>query len=210
MILQPDQVDALTEVANLGISSASVQLSELLGAEVMMDIPEVKLIPLRDAPNLFSYKDEKMGIIIQELGGALDGRANLAFLSDESKALVHAFLDTLPPIDDGEVDTGYYVQEALEEIGNIVISSCISEFANQLDSEITLTVPTFIENRFSEIFSYDNKDEMEVMIIMTSLEVAEMNLHGMMIILLTHDSTDRLLKSLAEFIERKMQELQGP
>jgi len=203
MKLTEMQTDALRELSNIGISSASTQLSDLLSDEVIINVPDVALVTPSEVPEMTRFSDEKMGIVIQEMSGEMKGRANLVFLSDEGKVLVHAFLDSLPPIDDGEVDTGYYEREALEEIGNIVISSCISEFADQLSGEVELSVPRFTEGLFSEIFEGINRDEAVVLVIRTSLLIAQRNIKGMVVILLTLDSTEKLLRSLSEFMDSR-------
>lgn len=195
------QRDALQEIANIGISSASTQLSELMNKEILMDIPEVDFTTPDKIECLISpNRDENMGVIVQELGGELNGTAHFVLISEESTLLVHSLLDNLPPIDDGETDTGFYEQEALEEIGNIVISSCISEFADQLKNEVTLSVPSFIEGRFVDIFSAEEKEGSVVLTIKTTLTVSEKNIKGMIIIMLTIESAEKLLKSLAESI----------
>lgn len=209
MKLTPAQADALKEVANIGISSASTQLSELLDDEVLMDVPEVELVPANEVMSRINAGDEKMGIIVQELSGELQGKVHLAFLSEESKALVHALIGSLPQIDNGETDTGLYEKEALEEIGNVVISSCIAEFADQLGNEIELTVPHFTEGRFSSIFTGTADKNIVVLIIKTSLTVLKQDVNGIIVIMLTLDSTEKILRSLAEFVDAKEQELSG-
>lgn len=195
------QRDALQEVANIGISSASTQLSELMNNEIIMEVPEVDFVSPDEVQCLISPdRDEEMGIIMQELSGALTGTAHLVLISDESTLLVHAFLDTLPHIDDDEIDTGFYEQEALEEIGNIVLSSCISEFADQLHNEVTLSVPSFIECRFSEIFDSKKIADSVVLTIKTTLTVANKNIKGMVLIVLTIESAEKLLASLADVV----------
>ncbi len=201
MKMSESQRDALQEVANMGIGSASTQLSELVEDEVLMEVPEVDFVAPEDVRCLISLnEDDEMGVIVQELSGELNGKAHLVLVSEQSTVLVHSFLDTLPPIDDGEVDTGFYEQEALEEIGNIVISSCIAEFADHLGSEVTLSVPSFIEGRFSDIFNSREKSGSVVLTIKTTLTVAQKDIKGMVVIMLTIESAEKLLRSLDEIV----------
>jgi len=208
MLMNETQKDVLQEVANMGVGSASIQLSELLNNEVVMGLPNVEILDHGLTSTMISSNpDEKMGVVVQDLTGGMNGKAHFALISNESSLLVSSFLDSSPLVNDGDVDTGFYEQEALEEIGNIVISSCISEFADQLGNEVGLGIPYFIEGSFSDIFCEEKGAKQTALVIKTMMSVAEKNIKGMIIIMLTMKSTESLLSSINKLIESMEEEI---
>ncbi len=198
MELTEAQLDALKEIANIGISRAATQLSLLLSDKIVMNVPNARITLLSEASKTLNTTDEDMAVVYQDLSGELAGRAHLVLNTEESKVLVHALLGNVPTL--SGADLLAYEHEAMTEIGNIVISTCISTLGNLLDGEIFLTVPTYSEKSALDMFAGGGKAK-DVLIMETVLKATNKNVEGMLVLVLTLESATDLLDMLSGLLD---------
>jgi len=161
MNLTEQQRDALVELANIGVSRAATQLSQLLNETIKMNVPEVAVVKLDNLGIHFRYLDEEKVVVYQDMSGCLEGRAHLVFELEECGSLIQLLLGSLSISED--VDLRSYEHEALTELANIVITTCIVTLAGALGDEILLTVPTYGRPLLSkEFFGTRGADEDQV------------------------------------------------
>ncbi|MBM4055702.1 MAG: hypothetical protein FJ264_13780 [Planctomycetes bacterium] len=198
MKLTESQLDTLKEISNIGVSRAATQLSTLLNDEIVMRVPEIYFLPVDEAVRLMP-EYENVSVVYQDLKGDFSGRAHLVFHNDESRLLVHALIGTA--FTQGSEDMRrLYETETMMEIGNIVISTCISTFANLLKNEIVLTTPTYTELHVSKLFDRWPEDTVS-MIIETTLCASKRDVTGTLLIMLTIGSAKNLLIRIADFCQ---------
>ncbi|MGQ9369616.1 chemotaxis protein CheX [Azospirillum sp. ST 5-10] len=141
--------DALTELANIGVSRASVALGRLIGGEVAMSVPAVDIVPRTEAAErLMTEFAERLVAVLESFEGALSGSAILVFPERNSLELVRAALP-------GDLDLDHIFeleQEALSEIGNIVLNNCLSAVANLLGARLETALPRVVYGSGREIF----------------------------------------------------------
>lgn len=131
--------DALAEMGNIGIAKASTALSRMIGGPVEISVPAVELLTLAGVSDTLSQVLPGPLIGVSErLEGALRGVALLVFPQSGSLPLVHA---TLPP-GFGAEDAAALEDEALAEIGNVVLNSGIAQVANLLGADVQTELPT--------------------------------------------------------------------
>lgn len=143
MSLHPAHRDALVELGNIGISRAARQLSALLGEPIHIEVPEVELLSLGEASQRLGLDGGGIACVYQRMSGDLHGRVALLLPSRDSSLLLRGLLG--PQASLQGLDLRAYEHEALAEIGNILISSCVSAMADMLRLRIDLSQPHYAE-----------------------------------------------------------------
>ena len=118
------QQDAMAELLNIGMGRAASVLSEMVGEEVLLSVPFVDLMSRREAAGLLMEKAcDRIVAVLQKFSGLCWGDTMLVFPEEKSLELVRCLFkdtDTTPLEIMTEME-----QEALMEIGNIILNSCI-------------------------------------------------------------------------------------
>lgn len=176
------QHDYITEILNISMGSAAAVLSEMVSEEVGLSVPEFDFLPREEAAKAFDPENErKMSGIIQSISGALTGDALLMFPEEKALSIVRILLgDTVPVESLTEME-----QEALCEIGNIILNSVIGSVANMLKKEIESSLPHFICGSTSEVFASDseNRDDL-VMFLKVDFSLERESINGYVTLIL--------------------------
>lgn len=139
--MTPNQVDtdALTELFNIGLHRAAASLSDLTSQRVIVDLPRLWVCPLADLKDaLMRLVSSDLATVHQIFRGAVAGDAVLLLEYDSAVQLATVMTD-------GQVANGGHIdqsaREVLAEIGNIVLSACLSAFGNILKVSVAFSVP---------------------------------------------------------------------
>ena len=138
------QQDALIEICNVGMAKAAVQLSSLLNTRVKLTIPEVKLSPARDIVTAVNiHPSDRITYVSQKIDGSLHGSVVVMYEGNElSETLSKLVLGGINSIQDNEARACEI--EAVVEISNVIISSCIANIADFLSLKLEITVPQYV------------------------------------------------------------------
>jgi chemotaxis protein CheC len=197
-ILTELQLDALTELVNLGVSSAAMSLSELVREEVALSVPEVCVVTRDEAiTNLREHDAKRLVAIHQDFEGDIRGRALLIFPEARSMELIRALVGAeLSPDDIMELE-----QEALAETGNILLNGCLSSMANSLQRNLKISLPEVIHGDGADFFR-DSSAEERVLFIYINFAVKPRDIQGFLAMILDLPSLVMLQKLLDAYIER--------
>ena len=131
--------DALTELFNIGLHRAAAALSELTGQRIIVDLPRLWICPIEEThARLVDLLEGDLATVHQIFRGSVTGDAVLV-LDYESAARLAALMT-----DDGVALGGRLDQsarEVLAEVGNVILSSCLSSFGDMLHVAVTFSVP---------------------------------------------------------------------
>ena len=197
-ILTELQLDALTELVNLGVSSAATSLSELVREEVILSVPEVCIVSRDEAiANLREHDAKRLVGIHQDFEGDIRGRALLIFPEARSMELIRALVGAELSLDDiMELE-----QEALAETGNILLNGCLSTMANSLQRNLKISLPEVIHGEGADLFRHANADE-RVLFIYINFVVKQRDIQGFLAMILDLPSLVMLQQLLDAYIER--------
>jgi len=128
-VLDQLELDALTELVNLGIGQAANSLAEMVRDEVTLSVPKVALVSREEAIRTLGEREAKNLVAVHQVfEGDITGRALLIFPEARSLELVRAVIGGSLSIEEIiELE-----QEALAETGNIILNGCLATMANQL------------------------------------------------------------------------------
>jgi chemotaxis protein CheC len=136
---RPIDHDALTELFNIGLHRAAASLSELTGQRIVVDLPRLWICPIEETHSrLRELIEGELATVHQIFMGNMSGDAVLV-LEYENASRLAALLT------DGELAAGgrldQSAREVLAEVGNVILSSCLSAFGDMLHVSVSFAVP---------------------------------------------------------------------
>ncbi|HEV7139132.1 MAG TPA: chemotaxis protein CheX [Steroidobacteraceae bacterium] len=201
MLLTDLQLDALTELVNLGVSNAATNLSEMVREEVALSVPRVSVVTRQEAIEVLQGGDAKQLIAIhQEFDGDIRGRALLIFPEAKSLELIRALVGAELSLEDiMELE-----QEALAETGNVLLNACLSTMANSLRRNLRISLPEVIRGDGVEFFRLTASPAAgdTVLFIYINFAVKHRDIQGYLALLLDIPSMAILQALLTEYIDR--------
>lgn len=202
------QLDVLGELANMGLGAAAASLSEMVHDEVVLAVPKVEFVPRADIVNRLGISPDKiLKGVEQKFQGDLRGNALLLFPDGHSLNLVRMLLSK-----SGLSDTEYLnelEEEALVEVGNIILNATLSVFADTLEIELNTGLPSRVEGHglgvMDTIFNIGGEAAgSEVLLIGIDFSVHEQPVTGFVALLLEVGSDEKLGDRVNHYIEEKL------
>ena len=110
------ELDTIREIGSIGTGNAATALSSMLGCEVRIDVPEVRIMGYNEAIDWIGGPEVITAGVVVRMGGEVNG----IMLSVQQIEFVN-----------------------LVEVGNIMISTFINALSGLADLTIQVTVPAF-------------------------------------------------------------------
>ncbi|MBR0734504.1 chemotaxis protein CheC [Bradyrhizobium japonicum USDA 38] len=200
-LLSDLQLDALTELVNIGVSRAANSLRAMVGAQVHLSVPTVALVSRSEAIGILSEREAKNLVAVHQVfEGDITGRALLIFPETKSLELVRAITGGDLPLEDIiELE-----QEALAETGNVLLNSCLATIANMLHRSLKMSLPEVLRGNATTFFSLAPPPEAGdvVMFLYIDFAIRERDISGYIAMIMDLPSLTALTHLLDEFIER--------
>ncbi|MEO5511239.1 MAG: chemotaxis protein CheC [Longimicrobiales bacterium] len=149
--LDAAQLDAMREIANIGAGHAATALSQMTNKIIMIEVPEVSIVPLEQVDRMLGEPDEVMAAVIMKVLGDLTGRTLQVFPGAAASTLAALLLGGDEPAFPDAFDESH--QSALKEVGNIIVGAylnALSEFTGKL---LIMSVPGFAIDMAGAIMS---------------------------------------------------------
>ncbi|HEY1042958.1 MAG TPA: chemotaxis protein CheC [Telluria sp.] len=144
------QQDALLEIFNIGVGQAAAALSGIVNEKVTMAVPTLSFLDRAEVPGLLGMgKDARTCAISQHFRGAFETSAVLLFPEHKSMELVRLMLGESTPL----AELSAMEQEALSEIGNILLNACIGALADIFDRELCGSMPRYLAGTSAEVLA---------------------------------------------------------
>ena len=195
------QLDALTELVNIGVSRAAHSLREMVGAQVHLSVPTVKLVNRSEAIGILSAREVSNLVAVHQIfEGDIVGRALVIFPEMKSLELVRAITGGDLPLEDIiELE-----QEALAETGNILLNSCLATIANMLKRNLKMSLPEVLRGNAATFFNLPPPPDAGdiVMFLYINFAVREHDISGYIAMIMDLPSITSLTHLLDDFIRR--------
>ena len=134
------ELDTLKEIGSIGAGNAATALSDLVGKQIWIKEPEVRIMGYNETIEWIGGPEEITAGVLVKLGGQING----IMLAVQQLDFVNLILESM--LGQGVEDYfGLHEMEtsALIEVGNILISTFINALSSLADVNIQLTVPAF-------------------------------------------------------------------
>lgn len=134
------EIDTLREIGSIGTGNAATALSRMLGKEVRITLPEVRIMGYNEAIEWIGGPEAITAGVLTQLGGEISG----IMLSVQQMDFVNLVLSGI--LGNSVQDFSQLDQmqiSALVEVGNIMLSTFINALCGLAGVSISLTVPAF-------------------------------------------------------------------
>lgn len=134
------ELDALKEIGSIGTGNAATALSSMIGKQVRIEVPEVRIMGYNEAIEWIGGPEEITAGVLVKISGQISG----IMLSVQQLDFVNLVLGSM--LDKCVEDYGGLHEmecSALIEVGNIMISTFINALSGLAGINIELTVPAF-------------------------------------------------------------------
>jgi len=201
VILTELELDALTELVNLGVSHAALSFREMVREEIILSVPKVSMVTRDEAIlNLGAQESKRLVAVQQDFQGDIYGRALLIFPETKSLELVRAVVGgelSLEEITELE-------QEALAETGNILLNGCLGTIANNLERNLVISLPEVLYGQGAEFFTSTSARHIgnTVLFVYINFSVKYRNIEGYIAMLLDIPALVTLKELVGAFIQR--------
>ena len=192
--------DALTELVNMGVGRAATNLSRMVADQVLLSVPSIEIVSSSGAMKFLGNQARSSLVAVeQDFSGSFSGRALLIFPESNSLELARAVLSSdlsLEEIVDLE-------QDALAEIGNIILNGCLVVVANTLKDSLTISLPNVLRGDCQSILALGNEagDEL-VMLLHIDFVIRSRSIRGYIALLMGLPSLEALRALIRGFISR--------
>ena len=192
-MIDEDSKDILKEVINIGIGDAAFALSELVSYRVTIDVPELKIMKAAEIPVYARNHTTAISVYIsQDFSGDIEGRMVLFYTRECSVSLLKAMGvgSQASTLADASIAT-------LQEIGNILLVSCLSTIGNLIKGRIDFSLPQVsvdITDRYIENLTQDLKGFDSAVVVKNQMVVKEKGIDGHLFMLLGFKDFEKVIK----------------
>lgn len=193
------QLDAIREGINISMGRAASTFSNMINEHIQLSVPRLQFVPSKDALDYLNINPEKeMHYVFQKYESTyFTSDVYLVFAREESLELVKLFLGTETEIQ----EMPQLEQEAMTEIGNILLNACVGSLSNMLKSTIHGSLPEFKKGFARNIFSakkIHEADEEMLMIVFIDFGVESKAIHGYIVLVLELNSFEKFKTQILE------------
>ena len=132
------EIDTLREIGSIGTGNAATALSQMIGKEVRITLPEVRIMGYNEAIEWIGGPEQVTAGVLVGMSGQMSG----VMLSVQKLGFINLVLEQMlgHPIEDyHQLDE--LGKSTLVEVGNIMISTFINALSGLSNISVNLTVP---------------------------------------------------------------------
>lgn len=192
-------LDALSEVFNVGAGRAAASLSDIVGEEVRLSVPSVEIRKSSEIDvTAMGSQSERFGAVHQTFSGTFEAEAILLFTEEHALEIVRDMMGSQISIE----DLAEFEQEAMCELGNIILNACLSAMADMLNIPLNCSLPDYSVATTEEIFRRvsDDTDQPYVLLLHIDLAIERRHSEGHLIFLLSSTSLEDLVIQIERFL----------
>ena len=148
--LQPMQIDALREVANIGAGHAATALSQMTGGTIMISVPRINIAKLEEIPPQITAPEEPVAAVLMQMLGDLTGRTLLVFPRPTAIRLSELMLRRPEGSSKG---LGELEQSAIKEAGNILSGAYMNALSDFMGMMLLPSPPSLAVDMSQAVLS---------------------------------------------------------
>ncbi|GGY52451.1 chemotaxis protein CheC [Pseudoduganella albidiflava] len=205
--------DALVEIFNIGVGQAAAAMSGIVGEEVTMSVPSITFLSRSEAAQLLeeahrnnqgspdNSSNERICGVSQHYEGAFSTEALLMFPEDKSLEIVRLMVGEAVPL----AELSGMEQEAMSEIGNIILNSCVGTLANIFQQELHGSLPVYHVGSSDEILdATGTRADTVVMMLHIDFILEKHQIHGYVAFILDVTALTDLKEQIDRYLQRAM------
>lgn len=193
------QLDALAELFNIGAGRAAASLSEIVHEEVQLSVPVVHFYNTADiTPELLAMNSPRLGMVKQQFSGEFSAKAMLLFTEERSMEIVRDMMGSSLSSE----QLAEYEQEAMCELGNIILNACLSSMADVLAIPLQGSLPDYVIDSSELIIQriVAEQGEPVLLVLHIDLRIEKRQSNGYLVFLLSTASLQSLMSRIDQFL----------
>ena len=187
------RLEALKEIGNIGTGHAATALSSLLETRVNIEVPKVWLVPVEDLEKALGELEAIRVVLYLKVEGEAPGKAVFVLPPPSAETIVQTLLRKPEP---PNIYGDEMAQSALQEVGNILVSSFVVALSQFSGVNLQPSVPALgidmIGAMIDSILLEEGEIDENVLIIDTKLSGLE-GVQGSFLYIPEGGSLDKLL-----------------
>ncbi len=195
-MLSKEEIRKLESVVNTGMMNAGLVLSQLVGSNVELFMPEIMLTDKDELVDEIRDSNEHFFGMKVRMNGDLNGNLLMIFSEEKGKQLASKLLkenetsDLAKKLSDDSLSV-------LMEISNIVCSSVMNSLSNKAKAQIMPSVPELVSGNFKEVLDIVKPEKTKFLSMNTEFIYEGDNLIGNLLFLPDFDELVKLITRLA-------------
>lgn len=200
VILTELQLDALAETFNMSLGEAAAIFSQIVSEEIKLSVPAVELLSQQELTDRMAtahsnrHGHERLCSITQHFTTRESFSTDTMLVFSESGSL-EIIRRMLGGASHAETITELE-QDALAEIGNIIINGCMSTISNLFKKPALGTLPSVSTSAPNMLFSHRSSDH--VLLVKIGMHLASQNIDGYVLFLMDVDSVRHFVNEVEQ------------
>ena len=195
------ELDALAEIFNLGMGLAADVLSQMVKESVRLSVPHLAVTDQQEAAALFHERDSRpMCAIRQRYTGEISTEAILMFPEVHRLDLVRSLVGPDVPLS----QVHEMAQDAMAEIGNVILNAVISQWSSSLNLPFEGSLPEVSLVAGDRLFQTSDQAAADpdnaVLMLTIDFELSHRQINGYLAFLLDLPSCEGLAARLGQYI----------
>ena len=195
--------DALVELFNIGVGQAASAMSEIVNETVTMSVPAISFLTRASAAKLLASRSGGNGRlcgISQHYSGAFETEAILMFPEEKSQEIVRLMVGESMPLE----ELSQMEQEAMSEIGNILLNSCVGALANIFERELNGSLPDYHVGYSEEMLSHSGDGASMVLMLHIEFVIERQQISGDVAFIMDMSALEDLKSHVNSYLARAM------
>jgi chemotaxis protein CheC len=189
--------DALGEIANIAMARAANSIRQMVGHQVLLSVPAVEILSKEAAARIVGTPDNRILVAVrQDFTGAFSGRALLIFPETSSLELMRAVVGRSLSLK----DIIELQDEALAEIGNVILNNWVATIANLLKRSLPMSLPVVVRGEGKRVFEVGESATTFVLFLRIRFEINHFQMQGYVALLMEVPSIVELRSLVADFV----------
>lgn len=194
--------DILKEIFNISVGQSADMLSEIVGRKIILDVPSVEIIDLENTNKEIDKAFNKIpeGTLMMSsinFEKRIQGKANLIFPANKMRKFINLCIDEENSEIVNDMNFTDMDLDIIREVGNIVLNAIVGGIGNFLDIILEYTIPEVtIFDKIDFKGDIKDKEDLCMIILYISFIIEDTEIEGAIIIDLTLNSLEELMKEI--------------
>jgi chemotaxis protein CheC len=197
--LTPAEIDALSEMGNIGTGNAATALSKFINKNIDMNIPETKFVPINEFSQQVGGPERIIVGVYLQIGGDISGEALFIFSKEGALELIDIMMGRAP-------GTTKIIEEmdesALKELSNVITGSFLNALADMFSVKLFPSIPHLATDMAQTLLDFIlikvSKHADSMLCVKTKINVEGHKIDGDFLVLFDDDSLEQMIKTLHE------------
>ncbi|KXS42604.1 MAG: inhibitor of MCP methylation CheC [Methanolobus sp. T82-4] len=193
------EASALREIVNIGVGNAVTSLSKMIGKQIKIEVPELKIERIEKVPEIAGGADTVVSGVIMHVDGDINGYI-MMLLSKETAEAICATISG-----EEEVDIFNELnQSMIEEVGHILAGSYVSSLSEFLGLELRISPPMQTFDMLGAIMDHIliemSRNVESTLLFDTFFTLEGHRMEGILLTLFDPESMDKILNRISEMV----------